>query len=397
MDKIRFALLGAGSRASVLAKTIMDDPKKQGDLIALCDINEKALLREEKAVNDLLKHTTKNYTNYLDALENPDVDCAIIATPDQFHHPMALDAFRLKKHVFLEKPVGINLPQMLDIVTAAKKSGKILEIGYVLRYSPFFCELKKMIETDELGRILFANALEEFYGGGFVFGRGWFRKRANTSGVMGQKISHDLDLAYWLFGKPRKIMAFENSMEFRPGNWDSQAAHCSECNNHCPYYSPPSPFKQDQCVYNTDKTGADVADNAQVTVQFETGLNFSLGMNFFPARAQDDRHWRIVGSKGEVTGRLSQQKLRFDPRHDETGTKSVVYETAPPHGMGHGGGDQIQLLEFMTALNQKKEAKAGIESAYWSSISVMGAQISADSGLPVNVKDLISQYPFPYN
>lgn len=395
MEKIRFALLGAGSRAGVLAKTLMNDPKKQGDLIALCDVNEKALIREEKIVNEVLGHSTKNYTNYLDALENPDVDCVIIATPDQFHHPMALDAFRYKKHVFLEKPVGINLPQMLDIVTAAKKSGKIMEIGYVLRYSPFFCELKKMIETDELGRILFANALEEFYGGANVYWRGWWRKKANIGGVMLQKISHDLDLAYWLFGKPKKIVAFENSMEFRPGNWDSQASNCSVCKNHCPYFMQATPFKQDQCVYNTDKTGADISDNAQVLVQFESGLNLSLGMNFFPAKAQDDRHWRIVGSKGEVTGRLSQQKLRFDPRHDLTGTKSILYETCSPISIGHGGGDQIQLLEFMSALQQKKEAKAGLESAYWSSILVMGAQISADSGQSIDIKDLVSKYPFP--
>lgn len=395
MEKIRFALLGAGSRARVLAKTLMDDPKKQGDLIALCDINEKALQQEEKAVHSLLGHSTVNYTNYLDALDNPDVDCVIIATPDQFHHPMAIDAFRKQKHVFLEKPVGINLQQMVDIVSAAKNSGKIMEIGYVLRYSPFFCEMKKMIDSNDLGRILFVNALEEFYGGANVYWRGWWRKRANIGGIMLQKISHDLDLAYWLFGVPKKIIAFENNMEFHPGNWDSVAAKCSECQNHCPYYMQATPFKQDQCVYNTDKTGADIADNAQVLVQFESGLNFSLGMNFFPAKAQDDRHWRIVGSKAELTGRLSEQNLRFDPRHDLSGNKSVIYETAPPLGMGHGGGDQIQLLEFMTALHEKKEAKAGLASAYWSSIMVMGAQLSADSGQVVSIKDLISKYPFP--
>lgn len=396
MDPIRVGVIGIGGRAQHLARVLMHDPKKRGDLVAICDIHSQTLASARKTIQKLMKHDIETYTDYKQLLANESIDAVIIGTPDHLHHEMAVAAFAAKKHVFLEKPVGINLDQMHEIVTAAKNSGKTIEIGYVLRYSPFYIEAKKMIEG-ELGRPLFAQMLEQYYGGAPVFFRGWWRLRKNVGGIMVQKICHDMDLWYWLFGKPKSIAAFTSNMEFKPGNWPSEAAYCSECTNHCPYYTKANPDRNhsDECLYNTDKTGADIADNAQVLVQFENGLNLSMGMNFFNSRGQDDRFLRIVGSKGEITGQLGEQILRFDPRHDPTLSETILYECAPGGLGGHGGGDEVQILEFLQGLHEGREAKAGLESAYWSSILVMGAQLSADIGKVVQVADLVGKYPFP--
>ncbi|MHA1731019.1 MAG: Gfo/Idh/MocA family protein [Promethearchaeota archaeon] len=397
MCPVRVGVIGIGGRANHLASVLMHDEERRGDIVAICDVNEAALERGRKTVERVMGHGVATFTDYQALLESPDVDMVIVGTPDHLHHEMALAALGAGKHLFLEKPVGTNLDQMHDIVTAAKDSGKLMEIGYVLRYSPFYIEAKKMIDSGELGRPLFAQMLEQYYGGAPVFFRGWWRFRKNVGGIMVQKICHDMDLWYWLFGRPRQVVAFTSSMEFKPGNWDSTAARCSECDNHCPYYTTPNRARNhsDECLYNTDKTGADIADNAQVLVQFESGLNLSMGMNFFNSRGQDDRFLRIVGSEGEITGRLGEQVLRFDPRHDATLNKTVLYECAPGGLGGHGGGDEIQILEFLQGILEGREAKAGRESAYWSSILVMGAQLSADTGRVIQIKDLVEKYPFP--
>lgn len=368
MSKIKFGLIGAGARAGSLASTMMKDDKKRGDLIALCDINENNLQKSEKMVEKHLSHGTQNYTDYKDAV--------IISTPDMLHHDMAIDAFDAGKHVFLEKPVGITLNEMIDILQAQKRSRKIMEVGYVLRYAPFFVEMKKMIENGEIGRPLFASALEEYYGA-YHFYRGWWKKRENTGGIMVQKICHDMDLHYWMFGKPKKTSAFKSLMEFKPGSWDNKGAlRCSECNNHCPYYTKPEGGRtnSDECVFNDSH---EIADNCQIIIQFESGLNLSMGMNFFCAREQSDRHWKVVGSKGEISGKLSQGLIRYDERFDSSIdlNETKVYQCNPPGLGGHGGGDSVQMLAFMQGIIEGREAKAGVESAYWSSIMIMGAQL----------------------
>ncbi len=220
MKKLGFGVIGTGSRSGSLVRTLMNDEKQRGDIVALCDIRKSALESYEQRVIKGLGHGTKHYTDYQEMLRDPDVDCVIISTPDYLHHNMAVDAFHAGKHVFCEKPIGVNLTQMIDILTAAKESGKILEVGYVLRYSPFYYKMKELIDEGKIGRPMFVQALEEYYGA-YHFNRGWWRKKANTGGIMVQKICHDTDLFCWMFGKPKRVSAFTSINEFKPGNWDS--------------------------------------------------------------------------------------------------------------------------------------------------------------------------------
>nr|MDO8111688.1 Gfo/Idh/MocA family oxidoreductase [Candidatus Sigynarchaeota archaeon] len=390
---IRFGVIGCGGRADGLTRTLMSD--KRGDLLAICDIDPEQIDHYEKMAKSSLGHGTKHYTDYKDLLDNADIDAVIIATPDQWHHEMAVEAFKKKKHVFLEKPAGTNLDQNQAILKAAKASGKTLEIGYVLRYSPFYQGVRSLVQSGDIGNPLAADALEEYYGA-FHFYRGWWKSKGNNGGIMIQKICHDMDLWYWIFGKPRKIVAFESLMNFKPGGWDSKAKTCNECKNHCPYYIPPegvkaSKTKSNECVYNDPH---DITDNCNVLVQFESGMTMSQGMNFFNAVTRSDRFIHVVGSTGEISGWLSENMVRYDKRHgNDNDVKYLQFSTTGADG--HGGGDQIQILKFLDALVEGREALAGRESAYWSSIIIMGAQMAADQNRVIDVKELTAKYPFP--
>ncbi|MBN2151512.1 MAG: Gfo/Idh/MocA family oxidoreductase [Candidatus Lokiarchaeota archaeon] len=391
---LRFGVIGCGGRAEGLTKTLMRD--KRGDLVAICDTDPEQIDHYEKLARSSLGHGTKHYSDYKELLDNPDIDAVIIATPDQWHHDMAVHAFKQKKHVFLEKPVGINLGQTADILRAARQSGKILEVGYVLRYTPFYQGVRSLVQGGEIGSPLTADALEQYYGA-FHFYRGWWKSKGNNGGIMVQKICHDMDLWYWIFGKPRRIVSFENLMDFKPGGWDSDAKSCNECKNHCPYYIPPegvarSKTKSNECVYNDPH---DITDSCNVLIQFESGMTLSQGMNFYCARSRSDRFLHVVGSTGEVSGWLSQNMIRYDKRHGK-GDVDVKYLQFHAMGAdGHGGGDDVQIIEFLNGLVEGREALAGMESAYWSSIIIMGAQMSADQGRVIDVKELTAKYPFP--
>src|SRR6056297_2265628 len=109
----KFGLIGVGGRGGHLARTMMQDEKKRGDIVALCDINPYMMDTYEKHVEKYLGHEVeKKYEDYSGLIADDEVDVVVIGTPDQYHHEMALAAFKAKKHVFLEKPIGTNLDQM---------------------------------------------------------------------------------------------------------------------------------------------------------------------------------------------------------------------------------------------------------------------------------------------
>ena len=390
-------VIGTGSRSGSIGRNLVKDKRNLADIVAICDVRPSAIESYERKVVETLGHTCKHYTDYQEMLRDRGVDIVIISTPDYMHYIMALDAIHAGKHVFLEKPVGLYLDQMIEIITAAKESGKILEIGYVLRYSPFYAKIKEMLDNGDIGRPMFAQALEE-YKGAYHFNRGWWRKKRNTGGIMVQKICHDFDLFTWMFGVPKRVSAFTSINEFKPGNWDSDAKYCSKCENHCSYYVSNHGLNtrtySDECVYNSDH---DVADNAQIIMEFENGVNLSMGMVLgFNSPAQDDRFFKIIGSTAEISGQLSDQSVQFDPRFPEDEEEGSFHiKFGQDAAGGHGGGDQHQIIEFIEAISEGRESKAGLQAAYWSSIAVMSAQISADTGKTVDVREIIKQYPFP--
>lgn len=394
---IKIGFIGLGVQAENLIRNFIDGHFTYAQISAICELNPERLDKIDLLIQHLLHTPVQKFTDYHKLIENAEISVVFITVPDFLHYEVAMAALKAKKHVFLEKPIATNIDHMMEIIRAAHDAKIVFETGYVLRYTPFYSGVKELLVRNEIGRPLFAQALEQFYGGAGIYYRSWWRIRKNTGGILLTKISHDLDLMNWFFGKPLKVVCFSSVMEFKPGNWNSKAKNCSECTNHCPYYVAPqiSRNHDDLCIYNTDLTGADVVDNAQVLVQYESGLNVSVGMNFFNSHGQNDRFLRIVGSKAEITGRLSEQSVRIDARHDPELRHTSFLEFAPSGLAGHAGGNNQQIAEFLEAIYHGTEAKAGLESAYWGSLLVMGAQISADSGAIIDLKALSTRYPFP--
>ncbi len=391
--RLKIGCIGASGRAGSLARRCARDPNAQ--LVAICDINPERIAYAKNTFKKSFGIELQTFGDYREMLKDATLDIVVVATPDWLHHEMAIAAFKAGKHVFLEKPVGINFKQTYDIVHTAKESGKILEIGYELRYAPFFREINQLLTSGELGRPLFAD-IAEFYHGGSHFFRDWHAYKKNVGGIIIQKCSHDFDLLYWMFGKPARVACFASMMEFHKGGWPSNAHYCRECSNHCPYYrnlSNPSDanqeFPPDLCLYNFDH---DIEDNTHAIIQFESGLNAHLAMHFFPAVAQSDRHWRVNCSKAELTGRVAENWLRIDPRFDASGTKSRIIRWQDAGG-GHGGGDDVQLSAFFQAIKEGHEAKAGLESAYWSSAMVMAAEEALEKNIVVEISQFTSGRP----
>ena len=93
-------------------------------------------------------------TEYQDALDDPEVDAVVLTSPQDLHEGQILRAAGAGKHVFCEKPLAMNRAAAERAVTACERAGVILGVGHERRFEPAMIEIKRMIDSGELGTIL---------------------------------------------------------------------------------------------------------------------------------------------------------------------------------------------------------------------------------------------------
>jgi predicted dehydrogenase len=99
------------------------------------------------------------YLNYDEMLADPDIEAIVIGISDAFHVPASIKALEAEKHVLCEKPIGISVEEVNELADVVNKSGRVLQIGHMLRFDPGIESAKAFIQ-DEMGEIL---ALKAWY------------------------------------------------------------------------------------------------------------------------------------------------------------------------------------------------------------------------------------------
>ncbi len=137
--------LGVGERHIVGYKQI-----ENVNVIAACDISGKKL-------NDVCdrQEIEQRHDDYHKLLENPKIDAISICSYDNFHADQIIDAFNAGKHVMCEKPITLNKPDLERVVRAWQDSGKRISSNLILRQSPRFIELRRMVQAGEFGDIFY--------------------------------------------------------------------------------------------------------------------------------------------------------------------------------------------------------------------------------------------------
>ena len=91
--------------------------------------------------------------DWTDVLNDPDIEAVALATPAAQHGQMAKAALLAGKHVFVEKPIALNLGEARDLVDLAETRDRVLMVGHLLQYHPVFLKLKEMVRGGKIGRL----------------------------------------------------------------------------------------------------------------------------------------------------------------------------------------------------------------------------------------------------
>src|SRR4051812_20516389 len=149
-EKLNVGFIGAGSRANELLPKF----KELSDvrIAALCDVDEQRLDDTSKKYPD-----AKKFGDLRKLLDDHDIDAVVIATCNHWHALAAIWAMRAGKDVYVEKPLSHNHWEGQQVVAAARKLGRIVQLGTQQRSDPVQAELKEFLhEKKELGEIKYA-------------------------------------------------------------------------------------------------------------------------------------------------------------------------------------------------------------------------------------------------
>ena len=147
------------------------------DLLAICDMNEKAAQNAAKEYD--VPHVFSDSAKMLSEL--PELDAISIITPNRTHRPLAVQVLEAGRHVFCEKPPALNASEVNEMKQAADQSGKTLMFNFNNRARPESYALRKYIEAGEVGQINSAQAKWIRRTGIPGFG-GWFTNKEMSGG-----------------------------------------------------------------------------------------------------------------------------------------------------------------------------------------------------------------------
>lgn len=171
------------------------------EIAAICDSNEENLrfAGERYGIPE-----EKRFTDYMDIVNNKDIDVVTVAIPDQQHVKVSCDLLRSGKHVLCEKPLALTREDLDEIVRVADESGCKFMVGQICRFTPAFEKAKEIIESGIIGELYF---VESEYAHDYMKLCDDWRADPNRHGVIGGGC-HAVDLLRWLAGDPKEVFAY---------------------------------------------------------------------------------------------------------------------------------------------------------------------------------------------
>jgi len=200
MKEIRIGSAGLGRLGMLHAQNIA--ARIPGaTLAALCDLDEARLLKTAKELG-----VEKTFTDFAQMAAWDGIDAVCIVSPSAMHTEHIRIAMENGKHVFCEKPLGVNLEQCKDAERAVSaRPDLVFFLGFMRRFDPSYVYCKQKIDAGEIGRVILFRSYcqdpDRLIESAIAFA-------PHSGGQFLDMSVHDIDLARWFIGKePQKVWA----------------------------------------------------------------------------------------------------------------------------------------------------------------------------------------------
>lgn len=315
--------------------------------------------------NDPYFSDTHYYYDADEMLEKEILDGVFIGTRCSLHTPYACKVLEMGLPLFLEKPVSITREQYEQLREAAAGREKNCVVSFPLRLSSIVLEMKKIVDSGELGKLTMVQAINNVpYGS--VYYHSWYRDPSQTGGLFLQKTTHDIDYINFLTGeRPVSVCAKTAKLHYKGDH--PAGLHCPDCPEYrtCNESSfvvgkvQKEDVQGDACCFAVD-TGNE--DGASAIFTTESGILISYNQNFTVKKSAGRRGCRLIGTKGSAEFDFYSAEIRRD---DYLSPQTITHKFNFPAG-NHFGGDERLALDFLRVLNgepAQSDLSAGLASA----------------------------------
>jgi predicted dehydrogenase len=409
--KIRVAMVGTGIRGIYAwGKALIKQFPDKIEFVALCDIN----IKRAKYAGSVLEVKVPIYHSgdFDKMIKKNKPDIVIVTTTDAFHSKYVVRAMELGCDVISEKPLVIEREQAQAILDAEAKSGKKLIVGFNARYENGTDEIKKIVMSGELGRIIsvdFQEYLDTSHGASYY--RRWHRFKRYSGTLLLHKSVHHFDKMNWIIdAEPQEVQAF-GKLDFYGKNSAMRARNCRVCpfKTKCKFYwditkdkgmmdlyvnnEDVDGYLRDGCVFDSD---IDIYDSMSLGIKYKDGVLMNYSINtFMPYEGQ---HITINGSLAKLDVELhfkqpwevkAPNEYRLSKLFGETRTWSVKNDEGT-----HGGADEkLRAMIFDKSVPDPLNKRAGSRAGVLASLMGIAARESIESGERIKIADMVK---FPH-
>ncbi len=423
MRQVSVIIVGNGDRSNCYCKYALSHPEA---LKVAAIVDPSSRKRAEGAATygvseKLLFESVEDCVRYHDA-NGRIADAVVNGTMDELHYETAIPFLERGYHMLLEKPVVNNMKQLKEIQKIANDNGCLLMVCHVLRYTPFFLEIKKRLLAGEIGEIMHIETSENVgvahSSNSYIRGK-WNSKESCGSSMLLAKCCHDLDLFCWLNNEtiPTKVASFGGRDFIVPQKAPERAGerclvdcpHVDTCiysaksiyvlNDHFPWYpwdcidkhynditmeekveSLKTINPHGACAF---KVKSDIVDHQALILSFANGSTASHTM--FQGSVIGRRLIRIIGTKGEIEGSIDRSKFTvytYDFEHASYKTEDVDVSAMVGKEDHHAGGDAGIIRDFVNMVNggETSISCTKIEDSIAGHLTVYMADASLEDG-----------------
>ena len=354
------------------------------DVVALCDVDRNVLTQAGNLVSKRQKSAKvpKLYGDYRKMLGENQLDVVIIGTPDHWHALQTIEAVKAGAHVYVQKPISVDVIEGEAMVSTARKYNRVVQVGTQRRSTPHLIEAKKnIVDAGLLGKIAHVEMCC------------YYHMRSNSNPPL-QAVPDFLDYEMWTGPAPLRPydglphIRWRNFMEYSNGITGDMCVHMLDAVRWMLGLGWPKRISATGGIYVQKEGKANTADTQTAVFEFD-GLNCVWQHRTWGTPADPEYPWSFIiyGEKGTLKG--STMQYDFVPTGDgEKIHRDVVFEkekypedlTEERIELNAAPATRLHMLDFLKAIDQKSRPVADIEEGHISTASCILANLSMQTG-----------------
>ena len=384
---LRVALIGTGWYGkSDLFRLIQVVPV---DVIALCDVDKNMLNAAGQLVSQRQKSgkVPKLYGDYRKLLSENQLDIVLIGTPDHWHALNMIDAVKAGAHVYVQKPISVDVVEGDAMVAAARKYSKVVQVGTQRKSTPHLIEAKKkIVDAGLLGKISHVEMCC------------YFPMRNNGNPPV-QAVPDFLDYEMWTGPAPMRpydglphVRWWRTFMEYGNGIVGDMCVHMFDTVRWMLKLGWPTRIDSSGGIYVQKEGKSNISDTQVATFEYPE-LNCVWTHRSWGTPPDPDYPWAffLYGDKGTLKGSTMRadfipadpkgEKIHFDcvfekEKYPEDNTEKDIELNAAP-------ATRLHMLDFLAAIDKKSRPVADIEEGHISTACCIMANLSVQTGRPI--------------